>query len=137
MITLTEEAPLDQKSIPKIVILCFRCMAEMVLLPNLSCKHFMHNMFCWIHLRLNCSYELFNMEMQYHHLGRTTFSSSSLAKCQIRYSHLESDNAFHHYMLEYRLSKVGMCYIFLQYDWQIFLNRTTIDSNKGFLYLLI
>lgn len=46
--------------------------------------------------------------MQYHNLGRITFSSSSVAKCPIRYSHLAPDNAFYHFMLDYRLSKIGM-----------------------------
>lgn len=64
-----------------------------------------------------------NMKMQYHHLGRITFSSSSVAKCPIRYSHLESDNAFYHYILDYRLSNIGMCYFFLQYDRILYLKE--------------
>lgn len=55
--------------------------------------------------------------MQYYYLGRSTFSSSSLAKCQIRYSNFESDTVSYLYMFDYRLSKLGMCYVFLQDDW--------------------
>lgn len=88
----------------------------MVWLPTPSFKHFIcHDLMNSI--ASESKSWIFDMEMQYYYLGRSTFSSSSLAKCQIRYSNFESDTVSYLYMFDYRLSKLGMCYVFLQDDW--------------------
>lgn len=88
----------------------------MVWLPTPSFKHFIcHDLMNSI--ASESKSWIFDMEMQYYYLGRSTFSSSSLATCQIRYSNFESDTVSYLYMFDYRLSKLGMCYVFLQDDW--------------------